>query len=355
MIADQFVESAMTRPITPTERKVVQMLGENTGSHFMDSGMYGRAWQRFRQGHGLDGGLPNSSWDGGPSHRVANPSDDEWDQVVRMCRLEPSASIDRWACWSASTFEFMTGTFEYKPELDKVFQRYLSLDDALRGRYNELGYLEQCDRFCELLAERGKVTELYGDGNGPMHNNTYNYETLLDRTLQWYQFGWEPDACNRNNIEVGRDGRCLDCNEPAKLHDHWLPKGVYTIIQVHGGADVRGGYTAPVLFRACSDEGILDQGTFGISCPRDRWEQEPNIHLWDTGYGGYGSLYTENGVQLYFCTEDGPIDEHKHEYVRERSDIAHRDDEGNWLCPHDGELLSTFYFVHTEQVVDLVG
>ena len=45
-------------PASPTERKIAEMLLENTGSHFLDSGgAYGRAWQHERARLGLDGGL----------------------------------------------------------------------------------------------------------------------------------------------------------------------------------------------------------------------------------------------------------------------------------------------------------
>ena len=67
-----------TRPVSDTERKIAEMLLENTGSNMLDSGgAYGRAWQLTRAKYGLDGGLPNSAWHGGPGHPAADPGEDE--------------------------------------------------------------------------------------------------------------------------------------------------------------------------------------------------------------------------------------------------------------------------------------
>jgi len=55
--------------------------------------------------------------------------------------------------------------------------------------------------------------------------NTYNFDCVLDQDFTWYElFPDEPDA--------------LDAFEAE-----------YLIIRVHGGCDIRGGYTAPRIFR----------------------------------------------------------------------------------------------------------
>lgn len=324
------------RPVTPTEYKVVQMLGENTGAALMDSGMHGRAWQRFRQSHGLDGALPNSAWDGGPSHRPATPTDDQWHAVVRALRNEPEAWVDKYGCFYGSTFSFMSQAFEYLPALDAHLQAYIDRIDGATSRSHS--DLELMQTWVDRLVKHGKVGGIYGDSSGPICDNTYNGESILDRTLQYVQFEFESGACG-TGFE-GKGSRCerQGCDMPLADHDFWLPNGVYVIIQVHGGADVRGGYTRPVLFACSSDEGILDQGTFGLSCERSKHEGDTG-HTFDTGYGGYGSLYTETGTQLRFCYHE------RHEDVGPREALAEWDDDKEaWLCPYDQTILTPFYW-----------
>lgn len=65
--------------------------------------------------------------------------------------------------------------------------------------------------------------------------NTYNGEDLLSQTLQYVYF------------------RCDGTD--------------YVALQIHGGADVRGGYTEPVVFETSDDygHGIMDNARAGIA------------------------------------------------------------------------------------------
>jgi hypothetical protein len=65
-------------------------------------------------------------------------------------------------------------------------------------------------------------------------DNTYNYDQALSQTIQWHAF-------------IDRDGNQL------------------ALIQIHGGADVRGGYSAPRIFEV-SEEFFYDFVQAGVYC-----------------------------------------------------------------------------------------
>jgi hypothetical protein len=62
-----------------------------------------------------------------------------------------------------------------------------------------------------------------GLGGGGEVFNTYNFDTLLDQDIQYVEF---------------------------QIDDGWGAYQTYVILQVHNGADPRGGYTDPVIFKA---------------------------------------------------------------------------------------------------------
>ena len=106
-------------------------------------------------------------------------------------------------------------------ELDELFHgRFREECDADNSKY----WLELMEEFPAWLAkqedEEGNPLHepfggIYGDGE-IFTTNTYNYECVLDQTIQFTYFS--------------NDG------------------GEYIALQIHGGADVRGGYTKPRIF-----------------------------------------------------------------------------------------------------------
>jgi hypothetical protein len=98
---------------------------------------------------------------------------------------------------------------------------------------------------CQGCKGKGEVLEvpeppsiggIYGDGN-PVTVNTYNNEDLLSQTIQFTYF----------EVEHG---------------------DAIVMLQIHGGCDVRGGYTAPKLFTlgGNSEYAIFDNAKAGIGC-----------------------------------------------------------------------------------------
>lgn len=80
------------------------------------------------------------------------------------------------------------------------------------------------------------------------HWNTYNWETLLSQTIQGVDFE--------------------------------LMGNRYTLLQVHGGCDVRGGYTLPVIFET-SEYWLHATNEVNLYCPE--CHLSGNFGGWDTG------------------------------------------------------------------------
>ena len=263
---------APPRPATPTERKIAEMLVENTGAALMDSGgAYGRAWQHTRAKYGLDGGLPNSAWDGFPK-RTVEPGQDEIELVALAMRDEPLGGFDRYGSYSLDTFHFLVEALDYDPELDAKFQRWTRVTNFGKDRWDKDWGLTLMERFAEQLQASG----IYGDGSF-VTENSYNGECALDRTIQF------------TLMTINEDG--------------FLPTGSYVLLQIHGGADVRGGYTDPVLFSesGMSEYAILDYARVYLRCDGNpalltsgqlgldgrELTQYDLEHAWDSENAGY--------------------------------------------------------------------
>lgn len=155
---------------------------------------------------------------------------------------------------------------------------------------------------CDCILKRGQAQlECVGGGNAPMVVNTYNGEDLLSQTLQYAL--WE--------MEDGDE---------------------YILLQIHGGADVRGGYTRPRLFRASTEDySILDNARASIYCTnpecKDKYGQSTN---WSTDDGchwyeggacgtGYKQLETHPAVEFDAATsvtcarQNAPHAKHAHD------------------------------------------
>lgn len=170
---------------------------------------------------------------------------------------------------TVSTFHFLTVSLSYRADLDGDLAAF-SLDDD-----HECEPWPVCiEDWCEARGYPTLCTE-----------NTYNGECALDQTLQWWGISTEdPDA-----------------------HDLYDMDAI--ILQVHGGCDVRGGYTAPRVFDASIDDypSIVDTNRVSAYAPRSEDSGDPELegmpgrvddaHWWDTAYDGY-SLRSEDGESL---------------------------------------------------------
>lgn len=127
---------------------------------------------------------------------------------------EPEATLDHWGELNISVFHHLTGSLVLAPEMDSLYVELF--------KDSENSHLEDIADFIEYLGAEGGSSE-----------NTYNYESALSQVLQ-YQF-----------FAIG--GR------------------QYVALQIHQGADVRGGYTRPHIFELDDEYAFISESA-SISC-----------------------------------------------------------------------------------------
>lgn len=183
-----------TATIPSTADKIRDMLTENTGRALGDSGgAYGRNWERNQ---GRDFAAEESA-----------TLDVSWHREGAEFRPHVTLSVYHW----------MNEVLLYDAEADARWQAFAA---ERRADDHELAIMEA---YGPWLAEQGhEVGGIYGEGE-PLLINTYNGECLLSQTLQFLFLSIDDTS--------------------------------YVLLQVHGGCDVRGGYTDAVLFEA--DESVL--------------------------------------------------------------------------------------------------
>ena len=183
-----------------TKDVIAAMLTENTGAHFLDSGgHYGRHWER-NQGRDFEA-EPYATIEVGT---FKAQGDDQ-----RQLELWPVVSAYHW----------LTERLDYAADWQARF-------DAFAADRDDTHWLEDMEAFAESLGADWQCV------------NTYNDECALSQTLQF--------------IVVNPEGDC-----------EALDGDTIVMLQIHGGCDMRGGYTAPKLFRGGGyddDYGIMDYG-----------------------------------------------------------------------------------------------
>lgn len=259
---------------TETDKVLVEMLTENTGRSFLDSGSaYGRNWER-NQGKIVEDFLskPAASWGYSGEYVVLD------------------------------VFHFLRDRLEYDAELDAAFEEWA----------NEEMPDDHWMACMEAFAE--KWTEEEHSGNSWDTVNTYNGEDSLSQVLQYVQINEE-------------DGE-------------WIFGDLY-LVQIHGGCDVRGGYTRPRVFRGLNPYGeapLLENNDFSVSCTGMKtvqvetlpgWEDNPEMiyHSWDFRGGeccdsdgsyisyDYSPLYNpewDDNAEAPFCPECAEKDHASH-------------------------------------------
>jgi hypothetical protein len=130
-----------------------------------------------------------------------------------------------------NVYPWLKERLEFDPEMDALFYEFIEKDDPGERR----GYYELEEAFPAYLKKLGRdVGGIYGDGDAFVEN-TYNGEDLLSQVLQYLYFEVDGDA--------------------------------YVLLQIHGGCDVRGGYTDPRAFRVKNDgTEIFDNARATIVC-----------------------------------------------------------------------------------------
>jgi hypothetical protein len=197
--------------------------------------------------HMLDsGGAYGRNWERNQGRTVA-----DWE-------AEPEVSVDSFGL-TVSTFHFLNQCLDYDAELDAEWQAFADLPEN-----EDKSWLALMEEFAESKTDGG-------EGSDYATVNTYNHESALSQVLQFTM--WDSE---------GGD---------------WV-YGDRVLLQIHGGCDVRGGYTRPVLFTHSDNWGfsILDDSRMSAQCEGveppgthhlDGTPSERVYHSWSTDDAGY--------------------------------------------------------------------
>jgi hypothetical protein len=232
-----------------------------------------------------------------------------------------------------NVYHFLKDHLEFNKEMNDLFHEFAETDE-----YRELPWLAAMEDFPAYAAKKLYEQNLeedeyameltangiYGEGN-PITVNSYNGEDALSQTIQYVYF---------------------------------VIDGVgYAVVQTHNGADVRGGYSTPIVFE-CSDNseglGLFDNARVDLWCDGNHdgshnWLSENAGCSWmqDGGSGGIDldDLEVEQvdlkgdefkkflNDKLALLNED-----------EEALDTIYVDAEGNGYCPICGGKLSAGYY-----------
>jgi len=136
-------------------------------------------------------------------------------------------------------YHWLNSRVEYAEELDKRFQEFA------KGMPDD-PWAEIMEKFTEEIGAEGKYNV-----------NSYNGDCLLSQVIQYV-------------VIEDADG------------------DEYAFLQIHGGCDVRGGYTAPRVFKIGEEFSLHDNARAVFYCLNDE-----GSHMWDTDDAG-GHWYAAN-------------------------------------------------------------
>ena len=173
----------------------------------------------------------------------------------------PSVHVDRYGV-TLDVFHYLRDRLEFAPEMQQEWEQFTA-------QQPEEGWFTLMDEF----------PEAYGfESSGSF--NTYNFENSLSQVVQGVTF------------KAGDD--------------------CFVLLQIHGGCDVRGGYTAPKAFKVTTSEMpeafYWDSGDWFAICPHDETHSLHVQHGEVTDWAG--SLvreqfeFTDEGVK---CPECGAV------------------------------------------------
>lgn len=191
-----------------------------------------------------------------------------------------------------STYHFLCKKLEYDSAMQKKFDRFCN-----RKSNEDECWLALAERFPKEVIGAKEIVCV----------NTYNHDNLLDQVIQYVY--WDDDD------------------------------GGHVLLQIHGGCDVRGGYTKPRCFSAELCE-INEDGHATITCTgwKDN-KQQPLPHVPDVDDGNhwwdaYDGVHFESGRGVDLNSYDFTDDESK-----KGEGMIYVDEDGNGYCPICGGKL----------------
>lgn len=219
---DNPIAHEMPAGLTRTQKKLHEMLQENTGSHMLDSGgAYGRAWQHRRK--------------------------------IADFTKRPEMNLEVWdnsMTLTVDLFHFLDAFLEVNNDSEDLHAEFIAWT-----KDSEEHWGSDLEAFARHLTESGRDE---GNSEYTQHGktfNTYNFDNMLDGTIQGT---W---------LTVDGDD--------------------YLALQIHGGCDVRGGYTDPYIFKAYPE--YMDYGMTRATacCPHcgTCWDTDDSGYRWEDGEG----------------------------------------------------------------------
>lgn len=291
------------KPRDKTAKVLAEMLKENTGMAMGDSGGMPE--------YGSDGCYTGSSQGYGRNFERNQCRRFDQELATRLSCDGDGISVTH------NVYHWLLEKVEYDPDMQRRFTRFVNKwmpDDH---------WLACMEAFPEHLRELG-----YEVGE-PFTINTYNGKDLLDQTFQ-------KDLLDQTLQYVGFkvDG------EP------------YALIQIHGGADIRGGYTAPHVFYPKEDLSyLMDNARATIVCRRDDYNPAQGLlpgteelrdngpHYWDTDDGYHWYRDGTAGLGARRQLEDYELIDQESERGKGK---VYYDSGGQCYCPICGSLLEAF-------------
>jgi hypothetical protein len=165
--------------------------------------------------------------------------------------------------------------------------------------YNEQAYEinQQFHKYADNQNEHWlKLMKEWTDGNAV---NTYNQETILGQTLQYVPFR-------------------MDEGEPEYHTDPYSME--YILLQIHNGCDVRGGYTAPVVFKMLAPDywytSMTDVYATADTGPCGWYSDDTGYHFYTNNQDVHDFKHTEYDPSLDVvycnkCVQDAEIEHRK--------------------------------------------
>lgn len=229
-------ERTVPMAATDAEEMIRSQLTEKTGTHFLDSGgAYGRHWERNQENPPWEG----AKMDVGHGYVTQNV----YHFMSQHFQRDRTCVALEVCLWALSDGTPRLGDMEELADLTVYSPREIA---------------DEWDVPIEIAEDAYSV--LVGEREPSMTWNTYNQECgSLSQCLQGTTFGG--------------------------------PYAEYAMIQVHQGADVRGGYTAPRVYR--NAHGAWMPMEFEFSCDRCDW-----VDYESCLYGSEELLFCENVSEL---------------------------------------------------------
>lgn len=283
-----------------TKDLISDMLRENTGRSFLDSGdHYGRHYERNRS---------------------------------RVFDREDRISIDPrydYLDITINLYHFLTDCLEYDPVFDSLLSEIDSLYPDLRSWFAVSDqYLESLTEISEYDSEILDLSGLYGESD-PFSVNTYNHESLLSQTIQYIYLTIKSES--------------------------------YVILQIHNGCDVRGGYTRPRVFRlsgSFDETSIFNDQSFYLSFDPEDPEKDSGSLYSDDSYHLYidnDQVFSDQSRYTWHTYKDRDQVKTKMIQVSEKiqrlesiiEDLVTRTDSED---PHNRDLLSQMLEIRSKYV-----